>query len=246
MQIGKVPNSVLKEMILDKIKHVRKEVILRPKNVDIMGGHTEITASVTRVVIITTAVGKVLKDKLITSSGAKEGDNILLTKTAGMEGTAIIAHDKEKELLEKIDKSTIERAKAFINDISVVKEGIIAGKFGISAMHDVTEGGVLGAVWELSEASEKGILIYEEKIPIALETKKICEYYSIDPLKLISSGCMIITVKDGDGLVKELNSKGIQATIIGEVTKGSDKIIYRNNRKLLIEQPETDELYKVT
>jgi len=99
-------------------------------------------------VIISTAVGKVLKDKLVTTSGAKPGDDIIVTKAAGIEGTAIIAHDKEKELVDIIGKEAVERAKTFINYVSVLKEGIIAGTFGVNSMHDVTEGGILGAVWK--------------------------------------------------------------------------------------------------
>ncbi|NSW92236.1 MAG: AIR synthase [Firmicutes bacterium] len=325
MEIGKVPNSILKEIVLGKIKHKRKEVILRPRigedccavdfgdyvcvlssdpitgavneigrlavhvscndvaacgveplgllvtilappgaserdletimsqlsktadllNVDIIGGHTEITASVTRFVIVTTAIGKVLKDKLVISSGAKAGDSIILTKTAGMEGTAIIAHDKEEELVEKLGREFVDRAKAFINSISVVNEGIIAGKFGVNAMHDVTEGGVLGAIWEVAEASEKGLVIYKDKIPIAYETEEICRLYSLDPLRLISSGCMIITCNDGKRLVKELETNGIKATIIGEVTEGRERILYEDNKMTVIDQPGPDELFKV-
>jgi len=107
-------------------------------NVDIIGGHTEITTAVNRIVIISTAVGKVLKDKLVTTSGAKPGDDIIVTKAAGIEGTAIIAHDKEKELVDIIGKEAVERAKTFINYVSVLKEGIIAGTFGVNSMHDVT------------------------------------------------------------------------------------------------------------
>ncbi|NLC68947.1 MAG: AIR synthase [Clostridiaceae bacterium] len=214
-------------------------------NVDIMGGHTEITTSVTRFVIVTTAIGKVPKNKLVTSSGAKEGDSIILTKTAGMEGTAIIAHDKEKILSEKFGEEFVNRAKAFIENISVVKEGIIAGRFGVNAMHDVTEGGVLGALWEVAEASGKGLVTYYESIPVAHETEKICRLYSIDPLRLISSGCMVITCSDGEGLVKELESNGIKATIIGRITGEKEKILYKGNKAAIIEQPGPDELFKV-
>ncbi|HOJ12572.1 MAG TPA: AIR synthase family protein [Clostridiales bacterium] len=325
MEIGKVPNDILKEIVIDKIKHNRKEVILRPQigedccgvdfgeyicvlssdpitgavneigklavhiscndiascgveplgllttilapdgttrddlnivmtqltdtanslNVDIMGGHTEITAAVNKLVIITTAVGKVLKGRLVTSSGAKEGDSIILTKTAGMEGTAIIAHDREDELAGILGKEFIDKAKSFIDNISTVSEGVIAGKYGANAMHDVTEGGVLGAVWEVAEASDKGVVIYKDRIPIAVETQKICEFFSLNPLRLISSGCMLISCSDGNGLVKELENNGIKATIIGEIVKGNDKLICEGTREFKIDPPGSDELFKL-
>lgn len=329
LEVGKIPNDILKEIVIDKLKQKREEIILRPKigedccgidfedyicvmssdpitgaineigqlavhiscndvaacgveplglivtilapegttkedidtvmtqlsyaadslNVDIMGGHTEITKAVNRMVIITTAVGKVLKEKLVSSSGAKVGDSIILTKTAGMEGTAIIAHDKEEELLAKFGKDFVDKAKSYINSISVVNEGILAGNFGATSMHDVTEGGVLGAVWEIAEASEVGVVLYKEKIPVAYETSEICKFYSINPLRLISSGCMIITCSDGNGLIKELEKKGIKATIIGEVKAGTDKLIMENNsvnsKISKIDPPGSDELFKI-
>jgi hydrogenase expression/formation protein HypE len=325
MEIGKVPNSVLQKIILDKIKYNRTDVLIRPKigedccaidfgenacvmstdpitgaaneigklavhvgcndiascgveplgilitilapkgtteqdldivmsdicqtsellNVEILGGHTEITNAVTRFVIITTTVGKVPSNALVKTSGAQPGDRIILTKSAGIEGTAIIAHDKEDELHKNLDSKTIETAKSFINSISVVKEGIIAGKFGVSSMHDVTEGGVLGAVWEVAEASVVGAKIYKDLIPIEEETKIICNYFDIDPLKLISSGCMLITCKDGDKLVNEMLEKGIKATVIGMITKETERIIKSGNGFEEIHQPDSDELYKV-
>ncbi|NLL06284.1 MAG: AIR synthase [Clostridiaceae bacterium] len=325
MEIGKIPNNVLKEIVLDKIKGKREEIIVRPKvgedccavdfgdnvcvlssdpitgaenevgrlavhiscndvascgaepigllvtilvppratkkdlelvmsqisdtanslNVDIMGGHTEVTGAVNRFVIITTAVGNVLKDKLVTTSGAKVGDDIIITKYAGIEGTAIIAHDKERELANKVEKSVLEKSKALINDISVVKEGMIAGRFGVNSMHDITEGGVLGAVWEVTEASGKGAIVYNDRIPILKETLKLCQFYNIDPLRLISSGCMIITCKDGNKLVNEMENNGIKATIIGKITNSTEKHLVLKDGYVDIGEPVSDELYKV-
>lgn len=325
MEVGKVPNSVLQKIILDKIKYNRNEVLIRPKigedccaidfgdnvcvmssdpitgatneigrlavhvgcndiascgveplgilvtilapeettendldiimsqicetanslNVDILGGHTEITKAVNRCVLITTAVGKVLKKSLVTTSGAQPGDMVILTKSAGIEGTAIIAHDREEELYSKMDPNTIQKAKGFMNLISVVKEGVIAGEFGVSSMHDVTEGGVLGAVWEVTEASGVGAMIYQELIPVKEETKKICEFYNINPLKLISSGCMIITCKEGDKLVEIMKNHDITASVIGMITEEKEKVLCHNKACQLIPQPDSDELYKV-
>lgn len=325
MKVGKLPNSLLKEIIIDKLRKERKEVLVRPGigedcgvvdfegnvcvvssdpitgavnevgrlavhvscndiascgaepvglvltvlvppgaekediktvmtqvnetaaslNVDIIGGHTEVTDAVTRFVIVSTVLGKTLRDKLVTTKGARPGDDIVITKSAGLEGTAIIAHDKENELVDKIGYDAVQRAKAFINRISVVKEGIIAGEFGVNSMHDVTEGGILGAVWEIAEASGTGALIFRDKIPIEEETLKICNNYCLDPLKLISSGCMIITCKNGGGLVKVLEDNGINATVIGSITESKEKKLVLKDMSVFIDEPLSDELYKV-
>lgn len=214
-------------------------------NVDIMGGHTEITTAVTRFVIICTAVGKALKGKAVTTKGARPGDRLVVTKGVGLEGTAIIAFDREDELIGNIGAKLVNEAKSFMDSISVVKEGLIAAGFGVSAMHDVTEGGILGAVWELCEASDTGAEIYAEKIPVAASTRSICEFYGLDPFRLISSGCMLMAAPDGEGLVRLLEDNGIKAAVIGQVTSGAGKLLITGKGKEHISPPEADELYKV-
>jgi hydrogenase maturation factor len=213
-------------------------------NVDIIGGHTEITDSVNRFVIISTAIGKILRDKLVSTSGARCGDDMIMTKSAGIEGTAIIAHDREEELEKYLSRDIINSAKGFINRISVVKEGVIAGEFGANSMHDATEGGILGAVWEVCEASGTGVELYAGKIPIALETSEICGIFGINPLRLISSGCMIITCSNGEALVQRLRDNGIDAAVIGRIM--ADGIfVYENGTEKPLEPPEADELFSL-
>ena len=186
------------EMIMDQMSQTAASI-----NVDILGGHTEITSSVTRIILNCTAVGRAKKGCMITTGGALPTDMLVLTKTAGFEGTAILAFDKMSEISGVIDDNLLCEAKSFIDKLSVIPEGIIAADFGVNAMHDVTEGGVLGAIWEMCEASETGVIINKENIPVAKSTLKICEYFNINPLKLISSGCMLIACCDGEGLVKK-------------------------------------------
>ena len=228
------------EMIMDQLVETSSAI-----NVDIMGGHTEITGAVTRFVIICTAVGKAPKNRVVATGGAKPGDCLVLTKSAGIEGTAIIAFEKEKELSELLGPELLKEAKNFLESISVVREGVLSAQFGVTAMHDVTEGGVLGAVWEMCEASGTGAEISYSKLPIATSTKKICDYYGIDPLKLISSGSMLISVADGEGLVKRLKEENIPAAVIGKVIKGCGRTLVKDNEPVEIQQPGSDELYKV-
>jgi hydrogenase expression/formation protein HypE len=212
--------------------------------VEIIGGHTEITSAVNRIVISTTAVGKMLKDKIVRSSGAQTGDDVIMTKWAGLEGTAIIAADKEAVLAGKLSLGEIETAKSFIEQISVVEEGVTAGEFGASSMHDVTEGGILGAAWEVAESSSKGVDIYIDEIPVREVTRKLCNVFGIDPYRLISSGSMLITAKNGVELVRILGEKGIPSAIIGRITDQGRNII-KNGETLLLSPPDVDELFKV-
>lgn len=236
------PEGTTLEVLQDIVRQAAEEAA--SLKVEIIGGHTEITPAVNRIVVSTTAIGRAAKDRVVTSSGAKPGDYIILTKWAGLEGTAIIAHDFEKRLRGRMDDALLESAQAMMGHISVVKEGMIAGKMGATAMHDVTEGGVLGALWELAEASGVGLRIYRDKIPVRPETQAICEEFGLNPLKLISSGCMLITCRDGQGMLEALNREGIPASIIGEVVE-EGRTLVSGEREEPIDPPESDELYKV-
>lgn len=215
-------------------------------NVQILGGHTEVTDTVNQVVISTVAIGKQSRDKLVKSAGAKVGDIVVMTKHAGLEGTSILAHDKEETLKGILKDSLMQEAKNQKHRISVVPEGLLAAANGVNAMHDATEGGVLGALWELAEASQTGLVIDRNKIPVLDSTKSICLYYDIDPYRLISSGVMIMTIapEKAEALMEELEKEGIHAAIIGDVTKG-ERYILEDGDKRLFEEPDVDELYKV-
>lgn len=213
-------------------------------NADIMGGHTEISSAVVKPLITVTGIGKVKKNELVTTAGLLPGQKLVMTKWAGLEGTAILANDREKELLSRYGKSFLEGASEFMSHISVVQEARIAAEIGVSAMHDITEGGVFGALWEMGEASNVGIEVEMKKIPIRQETVEICEFFDINPYMLISSGCLLIGTNYGDEIVDALQRAGIEAAVIGKVTGGRDKVIINGEERRFLEPPKSDELYK--
>ncbi len=215
-------------------------------NVEIIGGHTEITNAVNRIVISSTGIGKELK-KNLKKDIPKEGDLLVLTKGAGIEGTGIICFEKEKELKSIYGENSVREGKELLNKISVVKEGIIGGKIGVSFMHDVTEGGVLGGVWEICDLYKLGCTIYEEKIHIHPATRIISNHYKINPLRLISSGSMLIGIDKEklEVLKNEFEKEDIAYTVIGELNRDEKKMIVVNGKEKEINPPESDELYKV-
>lgn len=213
-------------------------------NIEILGGHTEVTAAVNKPLISGTALGKVPKNNFVSTSGAKPGQDIIITKWAGLEGTAVIAADNEKYLTEKLGSETTKAAMEFKNSISVVKEALIAAKNGATCMHDATEGGVMGAVWEVCSCSKCGCRLYKDDIPVREETKAIAGLADIDPLRLISGGTLIITAFEGKKLIAELGKNGIPAKIIGVITDGKILEVSGTSERE-IESPGADELYKV-
>lgn len=215
--------------------------------IDIIGGHTEITCAVNRPVVSATAVSYGKGNDYVTTSGAQIGDRIVISKYPGIEGTGIIASDKKEELYEILGSEMVDKAIGYLNYTSVVEEGVIGRLLGATSMHDATEGGVLGALWEVCEASDVGCKINMDLIKILDETKKICTHYDIDPLKLISSGVMIITIPNlrVNELIDSLQKINIDAFDIGEIVEGNEKLIVSRGETTNITPPEKDELYKV-
>ena len=214
-------------------------------HIQVVGGHTEVTAVVNQPVISVTGIGKAKKGHLVTTGGAGIGDDVVATKWIGIEGTSIIAREKEQELLERFAAPFVEEAKNFDRFLSVVPDAAAAVKSGVTAMHDVTEGGIYGALWERAEASGVGLEIDLKKIPVRQETIELCEYYRLNPYQLISSGCMLMTAPDGRRLVRDLEKAGIHATLIGRCVDGKAKKILNGEDTAYLERPKTDELYKI-
>lgn len=221
------------------------EAAAHAANVQIMGGHTEVTKVVNQPVISVVGVGKAKKGQLISTGGTRPGMDIIVTKWIGLEGTSIIAKEKEEQLLERLPASLVDTAKNFDRYLSVLPEARIAVKSGVSAMHDVTEGGIFGALWELAESAGVGLEIDVKRLPIRQETVEVCEFFDVNPYELISSGSMLMAAEDGNGLVKALQEAGIPACCVGKATEGNDRVLVAGEERRFLEPPKSDELYKV-
>ena len=221
------------------------EAAAHAANVQIMGGHTEVTRVVNQPVISVVGVGKAKKGHLISTAGARPGMDVIVTKWVGLEGTSIIAKEREDDLLTRYPKTLVETAKKFDAYLSVLPEAAVAVKSGVSAMHDVTEGGIFGALWEMAESAGVGLEIDLKKIPIRQETVEVCEFFDINPYELICSGSMLMAAADGNGLVRALTAANIPAVCIGKVTEGNDRVLLSGEERRFLEPPKVDELYKV-
>jgi hydrogenase expression/formation protein HypE len=209
--------------------------------VSILGGHTEVTPGLRRPIVIVTAFSWVRG--YITSGDAREGDSILITKTAGMEGTAVLARERKSGA---ISREVRERARGFLARLSVVEEAEAAYRTGeVHAMHDCTEGGVLGAVFEMSRASDLGFVLRRGDVPVAPETKAICGALELDPLKLIGSGAMILAVKaGGEGKVESALRGVCRVTNVGRFQKGRRLLVGEGGAETLVKTAPEDELWR--
>jgi hydrogenase maturation factor len=214
----------------------------------IVGGHCEVTPGLTNPIAVGCAMGLTEKGNYVTAGGAKLGDKLILTKSAGIEGTAILATDREKQLEKAMTTKMLQNAKNFYNQISVVKDAITAFKTGgVRAMHDPTEGGVAGGIHEIADASNLGVEILEEKIPVQHETAEICKFFKIDPLRLISSGALLISAKPESAtkIIESLEQQKIHASIIGEFSKNLHErtMIGKDKKIQVLPRPLSDHLW---
>ncbi|MFQ5828171.1 MAG: AIR synthase family protein [Candidatus Methylomirabilia bacterium] len=192
-------------------------------NVSLVGGHTEVTAGLDRPVVVGTMLGEVARDRLVTTGGARVGDAVLLTKGVPVEGTAIIAREREPELLRRgVPPDVVERAKQFLRrpGLSVVPEAMLATELApVHAMHDPTEGGIATALWELAAASGVGLRVERERISVLPEGGRLCQEFGLDPLGTIASGALLLTLAPADAanVLQACAREGIDGALIGQV-----------------------------
>ena len=212
-------------------------------NVEVLGGHTGVSDAVKKPIVSITGVGKAERDTLYATGNLSPGDELVVTKWIGLEGSAIIASEHEEELRKQLPAEIVDTAKSFSSLMNVMPESEIAMEVGISAMHDVTEGGIFGALWEIAAASGVGLEVDLRKIPIRQETIEICEVFDINPYMLMSSGSMLIGTRKGNLLVDMLESAGIHAAVIGYVIEGADRIVRNGDEKRYLEPPQVDAIF---
>lgn len=221
------------------------ERVCEELHIEVLGGHTEVTNVVRQPLISVTGVGKAKRGQVLLTNGMKPGQDLVVTKWIALEGTTILAKEKEEELLGVFSADFVRTAREFDRYLSVVPESRIAAKFGVSAMHDITEGGIFGALWELAEGAGTGLDVDVRAIPIRQESIEVCERFGINPYLLMSSGSMLIAAEDGPGLVRALADAGIHSAVIGRAAAGNDRILRNGGDIRYLDRPQSDELYKV-
>jgi len=242
-----LPRHAEKQLIAKICSQMNKAT--QQLNVAIIGGHCEITPGIEHPIVVGCSIGIADNGRYVTSSGAKVGNKIIMTKGAGLEGTAILATDRRSKLRKAFGDRFLQKAEHFFTKISVVKDALTAfNTGGVSAMHDPTEGGVAGGLHELADAADVGFRVFEKSISIPRETERICGYFEIDPLQLISSGSLLIVAKEEkvEEIIRKLSQSDISASVIGAVMKPDfgRKLIMKAGEKVDLVRPSSDHLWK--
>ena len=221
------------------------ETAAQRMKVEIAGGDTKILKGVQVPVITVTGIGKVLPSKSMEERKVLPGQELVVTKWIGMEGALLVVNSMEERLKERYSFQLLENVKAMEDKMMVLSEAATAIKSGASAMHDLSEGGILAGLWEFGQKHGVGLEIDLKKIPVKQEIIEICEFYELNPYGLRSGGSMLIAADHGSNLVRDLNKIGIEASVIGRVTGENDRIIKNGDETRYLDLPQADEVYKM-
>jgi hydrogenase maturation factor len=218
-------------------------------NVSIIGGHSEVTPGISHPLVIIFVIGVIQENRFVSCRDVKPGAKIILTKSVGIEGTAILASDHQEYVGLKLGFDFIEKANTYFDLLSVMDEALIAFHHGgVQAMHDPTEGGIANGLHEVAEASHTGFIVSEKLISISVETRQLCELLKLNALNLISSGALLIFVDEAQShaIINQLQRQQIDAAIIGDVVKDPEvRLIQRaNGGHEALDRPDTDELWR--
>jgi hydrogenase maturation factor len=236
----------LVEEIFRQLSSACKEI-----GVSLCGGHTEITPGIDRVIIAGAMIGEVKKDGLITTGGAKAGDDILLTKALAVEGTSVIARRKGKDLETVFGSGFVRKCRGVMErpGISILKDAEIAVRYGdIHSMHDPTEGGLAAGLFELASAADVGLIVEEECIAVFPECQTLCRHYGLDPLGLIASGSLLISLnpRDTGKVLEALQNSGIPAAKIGTILPKEHGLKIKKNGEIFdLPVFDRDEITKI-
>lgn len=199
----------------------------------IVGGHTGYYPGFAAPTIGGIAVFAVAdKGSFVTPADAQPGDEVILTKGPAIETAGILSVLREKELQGKYPGGLIRRAKDLCLQMTVVKDALTAmDTGGVTSMHDATEGGVIGGLFEIANASSVGMEIEESLFVYPDEVRMVCEAFAIDPLSAIAEGSLLITAKPTHSakIIRRLKHEGINASVIGKVLSNKRKRIMRRN-----------------
>jgi len=243
-----LPEGTEESAVEDIFKQISKAA--RSLGVAVTGGHTEVTPGISSPIVVGDMHGVLDGRKPVLTSGARTGDFLVLTKGAGIEGTATIARERRAELLRVFEKRMVDRAANFLFDpgLSIVPEARLALRYEVSSMHDPTEGGVAMGVREVAEASGRSIDLLVDNVNVFPETRRICRKYGIDPLGLLGSGALLATFapEKAEAYADACDRKGIEARVVGRVVKGKGRsMAISGGRAIPLSSSERDEVLKV-
>lgn len=209
----------------------------------VVGGHTEVSSAVARPVLSVTVLGRGREEALSCTANLRPNQDLVMVGWTGLAGTVILAKNHEKRLAERYPFSILDAAKG-LEEFLLITDAARAGRdFEVSAMHDVSQGGIFAALWEMAECACVGLEIDLKRIPIRQETVEICEFFQLNPYQLYGQGALLIGTDRGEALTEQLQKMGIPAAVIGQTTDGNDRLIRNGEEVRFLDRPAQDSLW---
>ena len=213
--------------------------------VQILCAKAEVSPAINQAVVQMNGVGVLKKGELIQSSMGKPEQDIVLLKWVGLEGTFRVMRAKEEVLAGRFVPAFLNQVRELEKELFSEEALEVAKAYGVSAMHQITSGGILAALWELAEASKVGLEVDLKKMTIRQETVEICEFCHLNPYQLTSAGSVLLVVERGEELVQKYAELGIQASLLGKTTEDTARVILGGEEKRFLDKPGMDELLKI-
>ena len=231
------------------IKELAREAaeVCRELGISAEGGHTEISDAVSRPVITAEVFGRSEDGVIYSVRDIEPGDDIVITRSIGMEAVSVLIREKREALESRFAPDFLKRAYEYSKNISIVSEAIFAKscKEKISAMYDLSEGGIFSALWRIADDSGCGLEVDLKSIPIRQETIEICEFFNLNPYQILSGGALLIASKNGEALAEKFEALGTEAAVIGKMNDSNDKIIRNGEDVRYLDKPQIDELFRL-
>lgn len=213
--------------------------------VQILCAKAEVSPAINKAIVYMNGVGVLKKGELLQSNMGKADQDIVLLKWIGLEGTFRVMREKEEELSKRFVPTFLNQIQMLEPEIFSEKALFLAKDFGVSAMHQITSGGILAALWEFAESSDVGMEVDLKKMSIKQETVEVCEYFHLNPYQLTSAGSILIATDRGEELVSKFAEEGIWATVLGRTTVDKARVILGGEEKRFLDRPAADELLKI-
>jgi hydrogenase maturation factor len=213
--------------------------------VQIMCAKAEVSPVINKAIVYLNGVGVLKKGELLQSNMGSAGQDIVLLKWIGLEGTFRAMYEKEAELSERFVPTFLNQIRQMEPELFSADAIAVAKKHGVVAMQQITSGGILATLWEMADASNVGLEVDLKKMTIRQETVEVCEFCHLNPYQLTSVGSVLIFTEDGEELVQKYEELGIQATLLGKTTADTARVILGGEEKRFLDKPAADELLKI-
>lgn len=228
-----------------QLKFLMKEIdaLCTQEDILVISGHTAVSPFVGTLILSVTAMG--IQKKKEEARAEYTNLDLVIAGTIGREGAAMIATEHADRLEERYAPSYIETAKHLFDDGSMSAVSDILQEREVISIHDVREGGIFAALWEMAAAKNVGLSVDLKNIPIRQHTIEVCEYFNLNPYMLRSGGTLLLACANGARLVEQFQKAGIESAVIGQTTSGNDRLIHYDEEARFLEPPKMDEYYKV-